>query len=93
MICQLIVLVGSDPKEYLLAIANKEIRWTERFGKPVENDFPHNTAFPGLMPPQAYLELLKKYLAIAPYLLPKDPMDILNRPTLRHPGKIGRAHV
>ncbi|KAJ5573995.1 serine/threonine protein kinase [Penicillium hispanicum] len=75
----------SDPRQYLLAIANKEIKWTEQFGKPLENDFPHNTAFPDAKLPQYYVALLKKYLAIAPYLLPKDPGDILNRPTLRHP--------
>ncbi|OJJ43564.1 hypothetical protein ASPZODRAFT_2114104 [Penicilliopsis zonata CBS 506.65] len=46
---------------------------------------PHNTIFPGVNSPGDYLELLQKYLAIAPYLLPKDPGDILNQPTLRHP--------
>ncbi|KAJ5575573.1 serine/threonine protein kinase [Penicillium sp. DV-2018c] len=75
----------SDPRQYLLASANKEIKWTENFGKPLECDFPHNTMFPGVNSHQDYLELLKKYLAIAPYLLPKDPGDVLNRPTLRHP--------
>ncbi|KAJ6179469.1 serine/threonine protein kinase [Penicillium mononematosum] len=75
----------SDPRQYLLAIANKEIEWTEKFGKPLECDFPYNTVFPGVNSHRNYLELLKKYLAIAPYLLPKDPGDILNRPTIRHP--------
>ncbi|KAI2669763.1 hypothetical protein CBS147355_9688 [Penicillium roqueforti] len=75
----------SDPRQYLLAIASKEIKWTECFGKPLECDFPHNTVFPGVTSHKDYLELLKKYLAIAPYLLPKDHRDILNQPTLRHP--------
>ncbi|OQE28241.1 hypothetical protein PENFLA_c005G00690 [Penicillium flavigenum] len=75
----------SDPRQYLLAIANKEIEWTEKFGKLLECDFPYNTVFSGVNSHRNYLELLKKYLAIAPYLLPKNPGDILNRPTLRHP--------
>ncbi|KAJ5172061.1 serine/threonine protein kinase [Penicillium capsulatum] len=76
---KLIFVVGSDPRKYLLVIAKKEIKWTEQFGKPLECEFPHNTVFPGVNSHQDYLELLKKYLAIAPYLLPQDPLDILNR--------------
>lgn len=83
---RLMLFIGSDPRQYLIAIANKEIKWTERFGKPLECGFPHNTVFPGVNSPRDYLDLLKKYLTIAPYLLPKDPRDILNRPILRHPG-------
>ncbi|RJE23333.1 hypothetical protein PHISCL_04319 [Aspergillus sclerotialis] len=75
----------SDPKNYLLAIAEKEIKWTKKFGKPLELDFPHNTVFRGVISPQDYLELLKQYLSIAPYLLPADPSNTLSRPTLRHP--------
>ncbi|KAL3475579.1 serine/threonine protein kinase [Aspergillus californicus] len=75
----------SDPKEYLLAIAKKEAKWTEKFGKHVESDFPHNTVFPGLHSPQEYLALLEKYSLVAPYLLPRDPRHNLSRPTLRHP--------
>lgn len=86
MIVKLILLVGNDPRQYLLEIANKEIKWIEQFGKPLECDFPHNTVFPGVNSHKDYLELLKKYLSIAPCLLPKDPGDVLNRPTLRHPG-------
>ncbi|KAJ5088888.1 serine/threonine protein kinase [Penicillium angulare] len=75
----------TDPKEYLRAIASKEIQWTEQFGKPIESGFPHNTVFPGVKSHKNYLILLNKYLAIAPYLIPKDPRDRLNQPTLRHP--------
>ncbi|KAL4892301.1 serine/threonine protein kinase [Aspergillus ambiguus] len=75
----------SDPKEYLLATAEKEVKRIEKFGKPLESDFPHNTVFPGLNSPKDYLELLKKYLKIAPSLLPRDPGNSLSRPTLRHP--------
>ncbi|KAE8150844.1 serine/threonine protein kinase [Aspergillus avenaceus] len=75
----------SDPKNYLLATAAKEVKWIENFGKPLESDFPHNTVFPGLHSPQDYLELLKKYSKIAPYLLPSDPGNYLSRPTIRHP--------
>ncbi|KAE8151645.1 kinase-like domain-containing protein [Aspergillus avenaceus] len=73
------------PKEYLESIARKEIEWTRHYGKPVELDFPHNGIFPGMKSPDDYLHLLNKYLLFAPHLLPKDPDNPLNRPTLRHP--------
>ncbi|KAL4777999.1 serine/threonine protein kinase [Aspergillus varians] len=75
----------SEPKDYLLATAEKEIQWTEKYGKPLECDFPHNTIFPGIQFPRKYLELLRKYLALAPHLLPREPGHNLTRPTLRHP--------
>ncbi|EEP79835.1 predicted protein [Uncinocarpus reesii 1704] len=74
-----------NPTQYLSAVATKEVKWIEQFGKPLECDFPHNTVFPGVNSHQDYLELLQKYLAIAPCLLPKDPSNPLNRPVLRHP--------
>ncbi|KZF26474.1 kinase-like protein [Xylona heveae TC161] len=75
----------NNPKEYLESIATKEIEWTRRYGNPVELDFPHNGVFPGEKQPEDYVRLLEKYLALAPYLLPKDTDSPLNRPTLRHP--------
>lgn len=77
---------GTDPKDYLRAIADKEVKWIEKYGKPLENGFPHNIAFPGLKSPQGYLELLRKYMTIAPYLLPQEQGNNLSKPTLRHPG-------
>ncbi|RAK92858.1 phosphotransferase enzyme family protein [Aspergillus costaricaensis CBS 115574] len=74
----------TDPKDYLRAIAEKEVKWIERYGKPLENGIPHNIAFPGVKLPQDYLELLKKYLTIAPYLLPREQGNNLSKPTLRH---------
>ncbi|GAQ07502.1 hypothetical protein ALT_4823 [Aspergillus lentulus] len=75
----------NDPKKYLVSIAEKEIEWTRQYGKPVQLDFPHNGVFPGEKSPEDYLCLLDKYLTLAPYLLPKEPDNPLNRPTLRHP--------
>lgn len=51
------------------------------------NDFPHNAieGIPREIPQGIYIDLLKKYLSLAPYILPQDPADPLNRPTLRHP--------
>lgn len=85
---KLTLTLGRDPKDYLNAIAEKEVAWTRKFGKPLENEFPHNTMFPGFRSHEDYLVLLRKYLAIAPYILPKDIRDPLNRPTIRHPGII-----
>ncbi|KAJ5591923.1 kinase-like protein [Penicillium hispanicum] len=73
----------NDPIEYFQSIAQKEQQWTRRYGKPVELDFPHNGIFPGEKNPEEYLDLLHKYLAMTPYLLPEDPAS--HKPTLRHP--------
>ncbi|PWY91880.1 phosphotransferase enzyme family protein [Aspergillus sclerotioniger CBS 115572] len=75
----------NDPKRYLASIAEKEIEWARRIGKPVELDFPHNGVFPGVKYPEAYIDLLDKYLTLVPYLIPKDMSSPFNRPTLRHP--------
>ncbi|KAE8350091.1 kinase-like domain-containing protein [Aspergillus coremiiformis] len=71
--------------EFLRSVGEKEIEWTREYGKPVELDFPHNGFFRGEQNPDDYVELLHKYLALAPYLLPRDRGHPLNRPTLRHP--------
>ncbi|WEW56252.1 hypothetical protein PRK78_001691 [Emydomyces testavorans] len=81
----LTALKGNDANHYLRSVAEKEIEWTRRYGKPLELDFPHNGAFPGKHSPDRYLALLEKYLALVPYLLPKVNSDPLNQPTLRHP--------
>ncbi|KAJ5963460.1 serine/threonine protein kinase [Penicillium vulpinum] len=59
-------------------------RNSEKFGKPVEW-FPYNLMFPGAASYHDYLALLRKYLAVAPYLLPKDFGNVSNRPAIRHP--------
>ncbi|KAL1854990.1 hypothetical protein Plec18170_004402 [Paecilomyces lecythidis] len=75
----------ATPTTYLESIAQKEIEWTRRYGEPLELDFPHNGVFPGKKSPEDYISLLEKYLALAPYLLPRARDSPLNRPTLRHP--------
>ncbi|KAE8320912.1 serine/threonine protein kinase [Aspergillus sergii] len=77
---------GADPRRYLSATASKEVEWTKWFGKSLECDFPHNIVFPGTKSHEDYIVLPKKYLSIAPYLLPKEHGDTLNRPTIRHPS-------
>ncbi|KAK2766230.1 Phosphotransferase enzyme [Arachnomyces sp. PD_36] len=74
-----------NAKDYLRAIAGKEIDSTRKYGTPLELDFPHNGPFPGEHDPKQYIALLEKYLALVPYLLPKDELDPRNQPTLRHP--------
>lgn len=85
---QCVSFVGSDPHEYLQAIGKRELGWTQKYGKPCEKGFPYNALVPGVIPPESYSSLLEKYLAIAPFLLPKDPKDPGNRPTIRHPGML-----
>ncbi|KAK2798734.1 hypothetical protein FQN49_008968 [Arthroderma sp. PD_2] len=76
--------IGADSTAYLRSIAEKEIKWIEKYGKPLELQFPHNGVLTGKQDPGQYLDLLDKYLALAPYLLPKEGSE-LNKPTLRHP--------
>lgn len=75
--------IGKDPNEYIHSIGKKEEEWTLRYGKPTEPDFPHNGIFPGEKKPEEHLDLLQKYFALVPYLLPQEPAS--RRPTLRHP--------
>jgi hypothetical protein len=74
-----------NPVEYLQSIAKKEIVWTQRYGKPMEPDFPHNDLGLGVQHPEDYLKLLESYQLLTPHLLPKDPAHPFNQPVLRHP--------
>ncbi|KAL3496588.1 hypothetical protein BJX62DRAFT_221908 [Aspergillus germanicus] len=67
-----------NPTGYLHSIAEREIEWTQLFGKPLDLDFPHNTVFPGEKLPDDYLALLRKYLTFVSYLLSKDSDSHLN---------------
>ncbi|KAL2839635.1 phosphotransferase enzyme family protein [Aspergillus pseudoustus] len=62
---------AGDSKTYF---ADKEINWVQKFGEPIESEFPHNTVFPGVRFPQGYLELLRKERAHS-----------LSQPVLRYP--------
>ncbi|EGE06670.1 phosphotransferase enzyme family protein [Trichophyton equinum CBS 127.97] len=75
----------NDPRQYLRAIGNRELEWTEKFGKPLEKDFPYNTLLPGIINQECYASLLRKYLEIVPFLLPEDPQNPGNQPAFRHP--------
>lgn len=76
---------GSSSTAYLRSIADKEIEWTQQYGRTLELQFPHNGVLTGKQNPDRYVDLLRKYLALAPYLLPREGSE-LNTPTLRHPG-------
>ncbi|KAF3895442.1 APH domain-containing protein [Trichophyton interdigitale] len=69
---------------YLRSIADKEIEWTQQYGRTLELQFPHNGVLTGKQNPDRYVDLLRKYLALVPYLLPREGSE-LNTPTLRHP--------
>ena len=55
------------------------------------NDFAHNTVLKGEVSPKMYIDLLEKYLSVAPFLLPEDRGNPFNRPMLRHPGNHPQA--
>jgi aminoglycoside phosphotransferase (APT) family kinase protein len=71
--------------EYLQTIAQKEMIWTQRYGKAMEPDFPHNALGLGVQCPDDYLKLLESYQLLTAHLLPKDHAHPFNQPTLRHP--------
>ncbi|EFR01086.1 phosphotransferase enzyme family protein [Nannizzia gypsea CBS 118893] len=75
----------NDSTSYLRSIADKEMKWTQQYGKPLELRFPHNDVLTGKQSPDRYVDLLSKYLALTPYLLPREGSE-LNSPTLRHPA-------
>jgi aminoglycoside phosphotransferase (APT) family kinase protein len=75
----------TNSAEYLQSVAQKEIEWTKRFGKPMEPDFPFNAMGLGIQAPEEYIKLLERFQALTPHLLPKDPKHSFNQPVLRHP--------
>ncbi|EFQ99303.1 serine/threonine protein kinase [Nannizzia gypsea CBS 118893] len=76
-----------DHCQYLQSIGQRELEWTQKYGNPMMNDFPHNSleGIPREISHTVYIDLLRKYLLLAPYILPQDPTDPMNKPTLRHP--------
>ena len=77
---------GTDPHQYLCSVGQREREWTRKFGKPRANKFPRIFIVKGEVSLESYLDLWKKYLCLAPHILPPDRGHPLNRPTLRHPG-------
>jgi aminoglycoside phosphotransferase (APT) family kinase protein len=75
----------TKPAEYLQSVAQKEIEWTKRYGKPMEPDFPFNAMDLGIQAPEEYIKLLERFQALTPHLLPKDPKHSFNQPVFRHP--------
>ncbi|PLB47161.1 hypothetical protein P170DRAFT_511807 [Aspergillus steynii IBT 23096] len=74
-----------DHRDYIRSVGQRELEWTSRYGKPQQNDFPHNTIVKGEVSPGTYLDLLRKFISISPYILPESREDPMNMPTLRHP--------
>jgi aminoglycoside phosphotransferase (APT) family kinase protein len=75
----------AKPAEYLQSVAQKEIEWTKRYGKPMELDFPFNAMDLEIQGPEEYIKLLERFQALTPHLLSKDPKHSFNQPVLRHP--------
>ncbi|KAI9045164.1 kinase-like domain-containing protein [Aspergillus affinis] len=74
-----------DHRDYVRSVGCREFEWTRRYGKPQQNDFPHNNIVKGDISPGIYLDLLQKFLSLAPYILPEDRESPMNMPTMRHP--------
>ncbi|RAL11729.1 uncharacterized protein BO97DRAFT_470893 [Aspergillus homomorphus CBS 101889] len=75
----------TDHREYARSVGQRELAWTKRYGKPLQNGFPHNTIVEGEIPHEANLDLLNRYSLISPFILPKDRRNPMNKATIRHP--------
>ncbi|KAI9932446.1 hypothetical protein ASPWEDRAFT_166100 [Aspergillus wentii DTO 134E9] len=65
-----------DHRDYVRFLGQRELEWMRRFGRPQRNDLPHNSKLEGKILPEVYVNLLEKYIALSPYILP------VNRTTL-----------
>lgn len=75
----------TSPTDSLVSIARKELAWLRSYGQPrlpFERAYREDTNYQKSMP-EEHIETLRKYMRIAPYLVPDDTS--LHRPTLRHP--------
>ncbi|KAF1828217.1 hypothetical protein BDW02DRAFT_635315 [Decorospora gaudefroyi] len=70
--------------EYLKSVARREIEWINAHANPQEpRKTPWQYTSPQQKSPEAHTALLEKFLAIIPYITPKDPE--LASPRLWHP--------
>ncbi|OJJ32718.1 hypothetical protein ASPWEDRAFT_158823 [Aspergillus wentii DTO 134E9] len=74
----------TNPLDYLLSIARKEIAWIKQYATPKQPDDP-SIICPAQNDPSAHINLLEKYIQVAPSLLDVENKD-LTRPTLWHPN-------
>jgi hypothetical protein len=72
---------GISARQYVEAIAHREIRWIEQYAKPKVISVPISTSS-AQESPKAHIDLLRKYLNVAAKLLPTE--DDLLLPTLWH---------
>lgn len=79
LICDL----GKSAREYVEAIAHREMAWISRYAKPNSKISGYPRGKGSQKSPQAHIKLLEKYLAVAARLLPDDAE--LVRPELWHP--------
>jgi hypothetical protein len=71
---------GNTTAEYITALGSNEILWTESYAKPRMN-FHRSMERPEV--PDDYLSLLKRYIALAPYLVPASAKEAPK--TISHP--------
>ncbi|PWY77317.1 hypothetical protein BO94DRAFT_568281 [Aspergillus sclerotioniger CBS 115572] len=73
-----------DHRDYVRSVGQRELEWATKYGKPRQNDFPHNNMMKGEISPDIYADLLKRYILISPHILPSDHANAMNKPTMRH---------
>ncbi|RAK96108.1 aminoglycoside phosphotransferase family protein [Aspergillus ibericus CBS 121593] len=66
------------PQDFVTSLARREIAWIQQYAVPIPPDDPFATS-ETQNSPSSHIALLKKYLKVAPYLLPDDPSIIAPR--------------
>lgn len=75
---------GTSSKDYLEAIAHREIDWIQNYANPQEaTETPWQYTSQEQQTSDAHIALLRKFLCAIPHIIPKDP-DLVS-PRLWHP--------
>lgn len=91
--------LGNTAAEYIVALGYNEILWTESYAKPRMN-FHRSMERPEV--PDDYVSLLRRYIALAPYLVPasaKEAPKTVSHPDLHldnifvNPGSTKITHI
>ncbi|KAE8369252.1 hypothetical protein BDV27DRAFT_141444 [Aspergillus caelatus] len=65
----------NQPREFVVSLAHRELEWIQRYAMPKPADDPLVSAA-SQNSPSCHITLLQKYLKVAPFLLPDDPVVV-----------------
>ncbi|KAI5304212.1 Phosphotransferase enzyme [Ascosphaera pollenicola] len=76
---------GESPAPFLYCVGHKERELARKYGDTFVNQAPYTNLIRGSTTPNDFIEVLEKYLAISPHILPSSPECQDCKPLLRHP--------